>query len=139
MNKKKILIIGSIIAIMLSIALIIYVTTKPKDTPIDNQIEGITLPTNKNILKDVTINNLKITNISIMKRDNISTYKATVTNETQVDIKINKLHVIFYEGDNENKVLALSETTLAPNNKMYINITSENDLTKVTKINYVIE
>ena len=139
MNKKKILIIGSIVAILLSIAVIVYAATKSNNDPKDNYIEGINLPSNKDILKDATVNNLKISKVSVVTRDNISTYKATVSNETSASIKINKLYVIFYEGDAQRKVLALSETNLAPNKKTYINITSENDLTKVTKIEYVIE
>lgn len=138
MDKKKLLTIGSIIVIIVSIiAIIVLVVNKDKEE--EFTIDGINLPTNKEILKESTIDNLKITDISLLTRDGISTYKATVTNESDEDIDINALYVIFYEGDTENKTLALYDTKISSKEEKYINITSELDLTNTTKIEYVLE
>lgn len=59
-----------------------------------------------------------ITNISLLTRDGISTYKAEVTNTTKEDLNIDKLYVIFYENDIENKVLALSNVNIKSGEKL---------------------
>ena len=138
MDKKKILITGSIVAVILSVAVIIYVASKPKEEP-EFTIDGINLPTNKDILKDTTIENLDITNTSLIIRNGRSNFQATISNKTDKDIKINKLYVIFREEDKENKILALYDSLVSPGEDSYINITSEKDLTNTSRIEYVIE
>lgn len=138
MNKKKLIIIGAIVAVLLSVAVVIYASQKEETEP-EFTIDGINLPTNKDILKDTTVNNLKITKASLLTRDGISSFTATLTNDTERTAKINKLYVVFYEGDTENKTLALYDTQLLSGKETFINITSETDLTNVTKIEYVIE
>lgn len=138
MKNKKILIICLIIIILISIITNIYIlSNKPvKDEP---TIEGINKPENKEILKDVSVEGLKITNISLLTRNGISSYKAEVTNITNSKIDINKLYIIFHEEEKENKTLALYNISIEPNEKAHINITSEKDLSKTTKITYTIE
>ena len=138
MDKKKILIIGSIVAVILSVAVIIYVASKPEEEP-EFTIDGINLPTNKDILKDTIIENLEITNTSLIIKNGTSNFRATISNKTDKDIKINKLYVIFREEDKENKILALYDSLVSPGEDSYINITSEKDLTNTSKIEYVIE
>lgn len=138
MDKKKIIIIGSIVAVLLSIAVIIYVTTKTPNNE-EYTIDGIDLPKNKEILNDTTVDNLKITDISLLTRNGVSTFKATVSNETAEDIIINKLYVVFYEGEKENKIPAIANATLSPGEKTYINITSESNLSNTSKIEYILE
>lgn len=138
MKNKKILIICLIIIILISIITNIYIlSNKPvKDEP---TIEGINKPENKEILKDASVEGLKITNISLLTRNGISSYKAEVTNITNSKIDINKLYIIFHEEEKENKTLALYNISIEPNEKAHINITSEKDLSKTTKITYTIE
>ena len=139
MDKKKLIIIGSVIAIIVSVVAIIFLVTK-KDTEGEYKIDGIDLPTNKDILKDVTIdNNIDITNISLLTRDGMSSYKATIKNTSDKDIKIKSLYVIFYEKDVEHKTLALYDTNLISQKEQYISIKSEIDLSNTTKIEYVLE
>lgn len=139
MDKKKIiLIIGAIIAILLSVAVVIYTKNTKEKTP-DFTIEDINLPKYKDILKDTKVNNLDITDVSLITIEGVSTFKATLKNNTNSDVTIKKLYVIFYEGDNKNKILALFDTTAASGKEMYINVTSETNLTNTTKIEYVIE
>ena len=141
MDKKKVTLIVSILVIILSVVLsVIIINNKneKEETP-NNVIEGITLPETKDILNDATVENLKITNISLLTRDGKSIYKAQVVNDTNEDIEIDSLYVIFYEGENQNKIPALKYSKITANNKTYISISSESDLSKTNKIEYVIE
>lgn len=139
MDKKKLIMIGSVTAIIVSVVAIIFLVTK-KDTESEYKIDGIDLPENKEILKDQTIaDDIEITNISLLTRDGISSYKATIKNTSDKDIKIKTLYVIFYENDIENKTLALYDTNLVSQKEQYISIKSETDLSNTTKIEYVLE
>lgn len=138
MDKKKLLIIGAIIAILLSVAVVIYAKNKKEPEPAIT-IDGINLPTNKEILNDAKVYNLNITNVSLITRDGISTFKATIKNETEREATIKKLYVVFYEGENENKILGLFDTKISSGNEVSFDITSETDLTNTTKIEYIIE
>ena len=139
MDKKKVTVVVSILVIILSVVLSILIITNKKEEEPSNQIDGITLPETKDLLKDTTVENLKITNISLLTRDGKSTYKAQVVNDTDEDIEIDSLYVIFYEGENQKKIPALKYSKIAANNKTYISISSESDLSKTEKIEYVIE
>lgn len=137
-NKKKILIVCLVIVIIASIITNIYIlSNKPEENTF--KIDGIDTLDNQDILKDATIEGLKITNISLITREGISTYKATITNTTDKEIDINQLYVTFYEDKKENKILALMNTNLEPNASTNISITSESDLSGTTNIKYAIE
>lgn len=139
MKNKKILVPPLIVITLASIIAIIVILTN-RDNDDDNyKINGIDLVENKDILKDAEISNLKITNVSLLTRDKISTFKALVSNDTENEIFIDQLYVKFYLKDNEQKILVLSGTKLAANAKTYINITSEIDLSKTTEIEYILE
>lgn len=138
MDKRKILIIGSIILIAISIVISVFmIFNKPEEE--EFTIDGINLPTNKEILKDATVGNLKITNVSLLTRDGVSTYKAKVVNETEEDISIKILSVVFYKNEVEHDVDVLRDVVVLANSDTYISIDSEEDFTDVTKIEYVLE
>ena len=139
MKNKKVLIVCLVFIIVASIITNIYIVTNKNNEIEDNQIEGIDTANNQEILKDTTQDGLKITNISLLTRDGISTYKAEVTNITKEDLNIDKLYVIFYENDIENKVLALSNVNIKSGEKTNINITSEDNLSNTTSIKYLID
>lgn len=140
MKNKKILIACLIIIVLASITTIIYIitTNNEEDTP-DYLIEGIIPVANQDILKDTTVDNLNITKVSLLTREGVSSFKATVSNNKVETIKVNKLYAIFYTNEEEKKILVLSNVTIAPNDTTYINITSETDLSKTTKIEYILE
>lgn len=138
MDKKKLLVIGSIIVIIVSIIASIIIIVN-KDNEEEFTIDGIILPSNKEILKETTIDDLKITDISLLTRNGISTYKATALNETEENINIEALYIIFYENDIENKEIALYNTQITVNEKKHIDIISEKDLSNITKIEYILE
>lgn len=135
MDKKKILIVVLGVVILVSIiAAILIITNNEEDTKYG--IEGIALPKNKEILKEKTVENLKITDISLLTREGISTYKAKVENNTNKDIEIDFLYVIFYEEKQENKIIALQDSTIEAESQTYINISSETDLSKTSNVKY---
>ena len=79
--KNKILVtVCLIIIIAASIITNIYILSN-KEEPDNTENNSIQTVENKDILKDTKIENLDITNISIINRDNISTYNAKITNE----------------------------------------------------------
>ena len=139
MDKKKIIVIVSLIAIIAaSIITNIYIlSNQEKDN--EFKIDGITSTENKDILKDTKVGNLDITNITLFNNNGTSVYKAKISNNTNKDININKLYVVFSENEKENKKLALSNGMIKANGEAYINISSPEDLTKSTDIKYVLE
>ena len=139
MDKKKIIVIVSLIAIIAaSIITNIYIlSNQEKDN--EFKIDGITSTENKDILKDTKVGNLDITNITLFNNNGTSVYKAKISNNTNKDININKLYVVFSENEKENKKLALSNGMIKANGETYINISSPEDLTKSTDIKYVLE
>jgi len=139
MKNKKILIACLIIIILASLITIIYITTNKKEETPDYLIEGIEPVENEDILKDTSVNDLNITNVSLLTREGISTFKAKVSNNTSKSIKVNKLYVIFHLNEEEKKVQVLSNATIPSKDITYINLTSEIDLSKTTKIEYLLE
>ena len=136
-KKNKIILIVSIIVIIGSITLSVLTLTKKEEEPFT--IEGINLPENKEILKDAKVDELDIIDVSLITREDISSYKATVANNTDKDITINNLYVVFHQDEEEIKILALKNATIKSKTSTFISIASEIDLSKATKIEYVIE
>lgn len=140
MDKKKILVIVSILIIVASVAVSVFLIVKDKPKGEDEFIiEGIDLPKNRDILKDVSVDGLKITDVSLLTRDGMSTFKAHVINETSEEVDIERLTVIFHNGDTKIDVIALMETKIDVSGDRYINIEADTDLSEVTKIEYVLK
>ena len=138
MKNQKLLIVCLIIIILASVITNIYILSS-KEEKEEFKIDGINIAENENILNDASVSNLDITNVSLLTSDGISSYTAEVTNNTNNEVNLEKLYVVFYEAELEIKVLALSNITLKPNDTTYINITSEADLSKTTEIKYITE
>ena len=138
MKNKKLMVIGSIFIILLSIIAIIFILTNNEEEE-EFKIDGIDLVENKEVLKDTTVKELKITDASLYIIEGRTKYSATITNTKDTEINITNLYVTFHVGDIENKILALSDVTLKADEDTIINITSENDYSKITKITYSIE
>ena len=137
-KKNKIILIASIIIIITSIIVsILMLTKKDNDTP--PVIEGINLPQDKDILKDAKLNELDITDVSLLTREGISSYKSLITNNTDKDITISNLYVVFHQNKEKIEVLALKDIKLKPSDSTYIKITSETNLSKTTKIEYIMK
>lgn len=139
MKNNKIIGICFIIIIILAIGAIIFLLTSKDNNQEEFGIDGIGLVENKDVLNDVILDELKITDISLYIIEGISKYSATVINTKNSDINISKLYVNFYMGDMENKILALYDVTINVNGETTIDITSGIDFSKVTKISYTVE
>ena len=139
MDKKKIIVIISLVVIILaSIITNIYILSN-KEKEEGFKIDGITETQNKEILKDTKVNNLDITNVSLLNNEGTSIYQAKISNNTNEDITIDKLYIVFIENEKENKLLGLSNSKIKANGSTYINLSSIDDLTKSTNIKYVVE
>ena len=138
MDKKKKIFVGLGILLLLSlVVLVISTVTKPKKE--EFKIDGIELPEHKEILKDKTIGDIKITDVSLLTRDGTSIFKARVYNTSDNDLTINKLIVVLFLENEEKRVEILRDAKIAPGEFTYVSITSLTDLSKVTKIEYVLE
>ena len=139
MDKKKIIaIISLIVIIVASIITNIYILSN-QDEKEEFEIDGITMVENKEILKDSKVLGLDITDVSLFNKNGTSIYKAKIVNDTNEDINVDKLYVVFYENDIENKKIGLSNAKISAGGEVYISISSPEDLTKSTKIEYVLE
>ena len=136
--KNKIIIIVLVVIILGAVGVNIYILTN-KDNTVNNQIEGLDIIKNEDLVKDTKVENLDITDIKIVTKDNMSTYKAVITNNTKSEISIDKLYVVFYQNKIDNKILATADLTLKPGENREISILSEEELNKSTKIEYVVE
>lgn len=139
MDKRKLLIVGSVILIIASVVVSIFLLVNNEPAEEDFTIDGIELPKNESVLEDAVVDNLKITNVSLLTRDGMSTFKAQVLNETDNSIDIDTLIVVFYQDETETEVVALKDVTISSMSDTYINIEAEIDLSNVTKIEYVLE
>ena len=136
--KNKIIIIVLVVIILGAVGVNIYILTN-KDNTVNNHIEGLDIIKNEDLVKDTKVENLDITDIKIVTKDNMSTYKAVITNNTKSEISIDKLYVVFYQNKIDNKILATADLTLKPGENREISILSEEELNKSTKIEYVVE
>lgn len=136
--KNKIIIAGLIIIILGSIGANVFILAN-NDEVENKQDDGFDIIQNEDIAKNAKVDNLDITNVKIVTKNGISTYKATVTNNTKNDVSLDKLYVVFYQDKIENKILATTDLMLKPNESKEIKILSEEELNHSTKIEYVIE
>lgn len=137
MDKKKIIItILMIIIILVSLITNVYILSKKDNS---STIDGITTTQNEKILKDAKVDKISITDVSLLNKDGTTLFKAKVSNNTNEDIKIDKLYVIFYENKTEKKIPGLLNVIIKAGSSTFINISSQDDLTKSTDIKYVLE
>ena len=140
MEKKKIILIGSIIVIISCIIFSILILTKDKDEPITNEnIEGINTITDKELLKDVKVEKLTIKNQSIIGTGSNTKILLTVSNNTSDEVYIDRLYVKFNIENQMHKILLLEKITLSSKEEKDINMLVDIDLTNTTSIEYAIE
>lgn len=131
--KKSITIIVIITIIILSI-MTIFLMVKDKSNSNINKLNN-----NPNVIKEQTLENLKIRNVTITIDNNkISTFSADVTNMSDTENKIETIDIILK--DKKGNIL----TTLAgyigvglkKGDVSKINATTEIDLSKATSVEY---
>ena len=134
MDKKKIMMILSIVVIVVCAGFSVYMlTNKDNDDSDGDKISNID---NKEILKDMKYDDMDIVGQLLDTGDGNSKYLARIVNNSGNDKKINKLYVVF-EFDNEKLyVLGLFDTAIANGSDKYVDLTIDRDLSKVKKISY---
>lgn len=138
-NKQKTLIVALVLIIIASVATVIYAIAKNNKEEEPFKIEGIEVAENKSILKDTKVDNINITNVSLLTRNGLSTYKAIATNNTEKDIHIDKLYITFSINDKEKKMEVLNNVTIKAGESNNITISFESDMKSTSKIEYSIE
>ena len=134
MDKKKIIMILSIVVIVVCAGFSVYMlTNKDNDDSDGDKISNID---NKEILKDMKYDDMDIVGQLLDTGDGNSKYLARIVNNSGNDKKIDKLYVVF-EFDNEKLyVLGLFDTVIVNGSDKYVDLTIDRDLSKVKKISY---
>lgn len=134
MDKKKIMMILSIVVIVVCAGFSVYMlTNKDNDDSDGDKISNID---NKEILKDMKYDDMDIVGQLLDTRDGNSKYLARVVNNSGNDKKIDKLYVVFEFDNEELYVLGLFDTVIANGSDKYVDLTIDRDLSKVKKISY---
>mgnify|MGYP003292889190 CR=1 FL=1 len=89
------------------------------------------------VLKDKKIGDILISNVLLYTENNKSKYSATVTNKSDKDVDVN-LAIVFYENEIKTEINPMDKV-LKAKGKTNIEIIFEIDLTKITKIEYVLK
>lgn len=134
MNKKKIMMILSIVVIVVCAGFSVYMlTNKDNDDSDGDKISNID---NKEILKDMKYDDMDIVGQLLDTGDDTSKYLARIVNNSGNDKKIDKLYVVFEFDNEELYVLGLFDTVIANDSDKYVDLTIDRDLSKVKKISY---
>ena len=134
MDKKKIIMILSIVVIVVCAGFSVYMlTNKDNDDSDGDKISNID---NKEILKDMKYDDMDIVGQLLDTGDGNSKYLARIVNNSGNDKKIDKLYVVFEFDNEELYVLGLFDTAIANGSDKYVDLTIDRDLSKVKKISY---
>ena len=134
MDKKKIMMILSIVVIVVCVGFSVYMlTNKDNDDRDGDKISNID---NKEILKDMKYDDMDIVGQLLDTGDGNSKYLARIVNNSGNDKKIDKLYVVFEFDNEELYVLGLFDTVIANGSDKYVDLTIDRDLSKVKKISY---
>lgn len=134
MDKKKIMMILSIVVIVVCAGFSVYMlTNKDNDDSDGDKISNID---NKEILKDMKYDDMDIVGQLLDTGDGNSKYLARIVNNSGNDKKIDKLYVVFEFDNEELYVLGLFDTVIANGSDKYVDLTIDRDLSKVKKISY---
>ena len=134
MDKKKIMMILSIVVIVVCVGFSVYMlTNRDNDDSDGDKISNID---NKEILKDMKYDDMDIVGQLLDTGDGNSKYLARIVNNSGNDKKIDKLYVVFEFDNEELYVLGLFDTVIANGSDKYVDLTIDRDLSKVKKISY---
>lgn len=134
MDKKKIMMILSIVVIVVCAGFSVYMlTNKDNDDSDGDKISNID---NKEILKDMKYDDMDIVGQLLDTGDGNSKYLARIVNNSGNDKKIDKLYVVFEFDNEELYVLGLFDTVIANGSDKYVDLTIDRNLSKVKKISY---
>lgn len=137
MNKQKLL-IGVLLLIILGCVITSIVVIKNNNQE-EEVIDNFSNINNQEVLKNAEVEGLTISNPILSAGENMSTFKAIVTNSTDKLVEFEKLYITFTTENGDIEVIGLSNVKIKTNDKEYINVSIDQDLTNVTKIEYRIE
>ena len=129
MDKKKLLFIIGIILIVILGIIAINMSKKSKELEVIDEL-------NENILKDTIIDNISITDQSVITRNGLSTFMANVTNKGNDTIHVDNLYIVFTIDGEEIEALAISNSDIDSNQIVPINLVFDRDISKATKVDY---
>ncbi len=105
-----------------------------------NNDETIKVIESSGVTEDKNVGVFQFTNASLVWKDNKWSLEATVTNTSDIDQKLSYFVVDFYEEDNlVTSINSLSAPIIKAHEAISIHITSNEDLSNITKINYKVE
>lgn len=133
-KEKRLLLIVVILLIVFALSFT-YMKKSNKKNNSNNDDNYVTIEA---LNKDYDIDGLKISNLDLYSEENESKFAALVTNNSDKDLNISSLEVIFYD-KNENIMLSsilLYKTKLSKDSKQYVNVKSNIDLNKLSNIEF---
>lgn len=105
-----------------------------------NNDESTKVIESSGVTEDKNVGVFQFTNASLVWKDNKWSLEATVTNTSDIDQKLSYFVVDFYEEDNlVTSINSLSAPIIKAHEAISIHITSNEDLSNITKINYKVE
>ena len=132
MDRRKILFLVGIVLIVILGVIAIIIGRNNKTVVTDDKL-------NDDILKDTMVDNLSITNQSVITRDEVSTYMANFTNTSNTSYQIDNLYIVFTVNGEELKALLMSNINIKENEMIPVSINFDRDISKATKVEYKIE
>lgn len=92
------------------------------------------------VTEDKNVGVFQFTNASLVWKDNKWSLEVTVTNTSDVNQKLSYFVVEFYAEDTlVTSVNSLSDSTIKAHEATSLHITSNEDLSNITKVNYKVE
>lgn len=143
--KKKIIIIVLFLTIVLLNTYFILLNKKisgneeENNKKITEKNNGVVKNTNEEVLKDVKVKDLDVTNISISYlKGTGSTYSAKIKNNTDNEINLESFDIVFYD-KNDKEITTITVFVggnFKPNQVNGVKSTVLEDLTKAIKLEY---
>ena len=130
-------VIRNIFLISLCLVLVTGCGKKEKIEKKENK-QNKTVVKSKNVIKEQTVDGLKINNVNLTVSDGITTYTAGVTNTTEKDVVVEDIDVIVKnkKGNELVSLIGYIGGTIKPNETKNIISTTDMDLKKADSITY---
>ena len=137
MNKSKIILLTLSGIIILGLVILVIILKTDKANP-DNRIEGVNSVKTNEVIKEQTVGDLKISNVSLLVIEGETNFYALVTNEG-ANYQIDNLYINFIGDNLDYKFLGLSNTYLRNGESIEIRLNVDNDLSNTSSVKYLLE
>lgn len=139
LDKKSIILIAVSLLCIVGAIILTKLTLTPKEDDYKFQIDGVDVTENNDILEDIKVAGLDVTNQILYNKNNVTVYSAIIKNNAEKDYTINKLYVVFTINDKEEKKLIINNSKIKKSGVFPVNIVFDRDVLSTTNIQYVIE